>query len=69
MSGEVVVLVRIGLYVLAGYLTAAGLPAPVVDFLTTDPGVAELAAQIVAGVIAAVVYLWSRLAKRLGWAT
>lgn len=69
MGGELTVLVRIGLYVLAGYLTAAGLPPEVVQVVTSDPGVAGLLSQAVGAVLAGLVYAWSRIAKRLGWAT
>lgn len=69
MSGELMVLVRIGLYILAGYLTAAGLPPEVVQVITSDPAVAGLISQAVGAALAGLVYLWSRIAKKLGWTT
>lgn len=69
MSGELIVLVRIGLYIVAGYLASAGLPHEVVQIITTDPSVANLIGQALAAGIALLVYLWSRIAKRLGWTT
>jgi len=69
MTGEIVVVIRIILYVIAGYLLKAGLPPDLVHLITTDPGTVELISQALAGAIALLVYLWSRFAKRLGWAT
>lgn len=69
MTGELVVIVRIGLYFLAGWMASAGLPASMVEMITQDPGLAHAASQAVAAALAGLVYLWSRVAKRLGWAT
>lgn len=69
MTGEFVVLIRIALYVIAGYLLKAGLPPELVTMITTDPGTIEILSQALAGFLALAVYLWSRFAKRLGWAT
>lgn len=69
MTGEFVVLIRIALYVVAGYLLNAGLPPDLVQMITTDPGTVELISQALAATLALVVYFWSRLAKRFGWAT
>lgn len=69
MTGEFTVLVRVILYIAAGKLSVAGLPQPVIDMITNDPGVADLVSQAMAAMLALVVYLWSRIAKRVGWST
>lgn len=69
MTGELVVLVRIGLYFLAGWLASNGLPASIVEMITQDPSVADALSQAIAAALAGLVYLWSRIAKRFGWAT
>ncbi len=69
MTGELTVLVRVILYIVAGKLSVAGLPQPLVDMITNDPGVADLVSQALAAALALAVYLWSRFAKRVGWST
>lgn len=69
MMGELTVFVRILMFIGAGYLLNAGLPPALVDIITTDPGMADLVSQAITALLALVVYLWSRLAKRMGWTT
>ena len=69
MMGELTVFVRILMYVAAGYLLNAGLPPTLVDMITSDPGMADLVSQAISALLALLVYLWSRLAKRMGWTT
>ncbi|MFN7224429.1 MAG: hypothetical protein ACK4MS_10460 [Paracoccaceae bacterium] len=69
MMGELTVFVRILLFIAAGYLANAGLPPALVDMITNDPGTAELVSHGIAAVLALLVYLWSRLARWMGWAT
>lgn len=70
---ELMPFIRIGLYLLGAWFAARGVPAPVVEVITTDPGLAatvtEVAGQILGAVIVGVSVIWWRLAKRLGWAT
>jgi hypothetical protein len=69
MSGDLMVLVRIGLYVLGGRLLGAGLPPELVEIITNDPAFADLVGQVIGAVVVLVTALWWRIAKRLGWAT
>jgi hypothetical protein len=66
---EITPLVRIALYILAGWLSARGLPPQAATILTTDPAMIELATQAIAGAITALALTWWRIAKRLGWST
>lgn len=66
---EITPLVRIGLYILAGWLSAHGLPPQAQAVLTTDPAMIELTTQLVAAAVAGVSLIWWRVAKRLGWST
>ncbi|MHA7852184.1 hypothetical protein [Roseovarius sp.] len=62
-------LIRIGLYILAGWLSAHGLPPQAVAILSTDPAMIELASQLAAALVASVSLVWWRIAKRIGGAT
>ena len=53
--------VRIGLYVLAGYLSGQGADSWVVEYIRTDPDLA-------AGVVAGIAGLWYMAARKFGWA-
>lgn len=66
---EITPFVRIGLYILAGWLSAHGLPHGAGEVLTTDPAMIELATQLVAAAIAGVSLIWWRVARRFGWST
>lgn len=73
MTGTVVVLIRIGMGWLGVWLTAQGLPAPLVDLLTNDPATHQLLADMVGQVIGGLLMLaqlaWWQIAKRMRWAT
>lgn len=69
MKSELQPIIRIGLYILAGYMARAGLPPEVTSIVTTDPAMAELFGHALGGVIAGVALIWWRIAKRLGLAT
>jgi len=62
-------IIRISLYVLAGWLAGRGLPQPIADYISNDPTVVEMVSEIVAGVVGAVTVTWWRIARRFGWAT
>lgn len=62
-------LIRIFLYLFAGWLSSHGLPPEAARILTEDPAMLELATQAVAALIALVTMLWWRVAKKLGWST
>jgi hypothetical protein len=67
--GELTTFVRIGLYILSGYLLNKGLPPQLADMLTNDPSVADAVSTVLAAVAAGGSLLWWRMAKRFGWAT
>ena len=69
MMGEFTVFVRIALFIASGYLLNAGLPPALVEMITNDPGTAEMVSQAIAAALALLVYLWSRLARWMGWST
>lgn len=62
-------LIRIALYLIAGWLKGRGLPEPIADFLSSDPTTISLVTDLLAAAVAGVALLWWRLARRLGWAT
>lgn len=62
-------LIRIGLYMLAGWLSSHGLPKEAANIISNDPMMLELATQAVAAGIAIVTMIWWRIAKKLDWAT
>lgn len=66
---EITPLIRIALYVLAGWLAGRGLPPQAVAIITGDPAIAGLVTEVLAALMFAVAALWWRLAKRFGWAT
>lgn len=66
---ELTVLVRIGLYILAGRLTVYDLPPEVIGIITTDPAMVDLVSQAAAGLVALVAFGWWRIARWLGWPT
>jgi hypothetical protein len=62
--------IRIGLYILAGWLASSGLIGDEVKgIITTDPAVADSINLAVSAVIACGSVLWWKLAKRMGWKT
>lgn len=69
MMGELQPLIRIALYIAAGYLANAGLPVELVQLISTDPSIADLLGQAAAGLIALLTMAWWRIAKRMGWRT
>jgi hypothetical protein len=69
MMGELQPFIRIALYIAAGYLANAGLPAELVQLVSTDPSIADLMGQAAAGLIAVLTMAWWRIAKRMGWRT
>jgi len=69
MMGEMQPLIRIALYIAAGYLANAGLPAELVQLVSTDPAIADLIGQAAAGLVALVGLVWWRIAKRMRWTT
>lgn len=62
-------LIRIALYIIAGYLAGHGLPPAAARIITDDPAMLMLASDALAALIAAVTLLWWRIARRFGWAT
>jgi len=66
---EITPLVRIALYILAGWLSAYDLPPEAQRIFTTDPAMIELATQAVAAGVAGLTAVWWRVAKRFGWST
>lgn len=62
-------LIRIGLYILAGWLAGYGLPPQAAAIISTDPAVLELVSQIIATLVTAASLWWWRIAKRTGGAT
>jgi hypothetical protein len=69
MKSEITPLIRIGLYILAGWLSSHGLPPQAANIITTDPALLELVAQGVAALVAFLTLAWWRIAKRFGWST
>jgi len=69
MMGEMQPLIRIALYIAAGYLANAGLPAELVQLVSTDPAIADLIGQAAASLVALVGLVWWRIAKRMRWTT
>jgi hypothetical protein len=69
MMGELQPFIRIALYIAAGYLANAGLPAELVQLVSTDPAIADLIGQAAAGLVALVGLVWWRIAKRMRWTT
>lgn len=65
----IALVVRILLYIGAGYLLRAGLPPEVVAMLTDDPAISELLAAAVSGIVAGLTFWWSRRVKRVGGVT
>lgn len=61
--------IRIGLYILAGWLAGRGLPEPVAEILTNDPIFLSVISEALAAIVAGVALLWWRIAKRFGWST
>lgn len=66
---EITPLIRIALYIIAGWLAGHGMPPQAVAIITGDPTIAVLVSDVLAAIIIAVAALWWRLAKRFGWAT
>jgi len=58
----ITVLVRIGLYVIAGWFIGQGFDSDIVDYIKTDP-------EVLGGAVAIVSLIWWRLAKKFGWET
>lgn len=65
-----IVLVRIVLYVAAGWLSNSGyINEEIKSLITNDPEVAFGVQVALSGMIAGATAAWWRLAKRFGWAT
>lgn len=61
-------LVRIALYVFAGWLYSSGLVGEHVrDLIAHDPELAEMAQIALAFLVQILTMLWWRLARRRGW--
>ena len=69
MMGEMQPLIRIALYIGAGYLAKAGLPPELVHLISNDPGMIDLIGQAAASLVALVGLVWWRIAKRMRWTT
>lgn len=66
---ELTPLIRIGLYVLAGYLAGKGLPPAAGRIITDDPAMLMLVSDALAALIGALSLMWWRVARRFGWST
>lgn len=66
---EVTVIVRIVLYIAAGWLAGKGVPPELAHFISSDPDVLGLVSELLGGVMVLLSLLWWRLAKRFGWST
>lgn len=65
-----IVLVRILLYIAAGWLSNSGyINEEIKSLITNDPEVAFALQVVVSGMIAGATAAWWRLAKRWGWQT
>jgi hypothetical protein len=63
---EIEPIIRIVLYIVAGYMIHAGLPKEIADMLIVDPVLFETISQVIGLVIAGVTFVWWRLAKMWG---
>ena len=66
---DLVVLVRILMGWGGIWLMARGIPPELAHLMTRDPAAVDLIAQLLGAALAAVQFLWWRLAKHFGWAT
>lgn len=62
-------IIRIGMYLLAGYLVNNGLPPDLAAMITTDPAILEMLSVALGALVAGMAPVWWRVAKWLGWAT
>jgi hypothetical protein len=66
---ELIVLIRIALHLLSGYLLAAGVPPEVVHIITTNPEIVNGIAAFLAALPSLISLAWWRVAKWRGWST